>query len=210
MTDEWIWISRWEDFQHYKPERDRGPAWIKDYPKQLVDSRYLELTDRQRALLADIRRVFAMTAARLPRDTRVVSRYRHRQTFRSDLETLNHAGYIEFVSREGLEQRLEFLYASRAPARSKEGEREGEVEELSVGESSSSNRSDETRTPRASPNGRAATSQLETLKAYVHRVWNDYPDKGVLVDELADRGTDLADATTIVEREHQLRQEANA
>jgi hypothetical protein len=121
MTEEWVWISRWEDFQHYQPERDRAPAWIKDYTKQLSDYRYLALTDRQRALLSDLRRSFAVTSGWVPRSVAVISRHRHRQTFRSDLEALNHAGFIEFCSRESLENRLDQLYASRAPARSRRG-----------------------------------------------------------------------------------------
>lgn len=122
--DMYVWITRWDEFQHYKPERDRAPAWIKDYTKQMNDDRYLRLTDRQRALLRDLRDVFAVTFARLPRDTRVISRHRHRQTFRSDLDALEQAGLIEQISRETLERRLEKLYTSRAPARSKEKEEE--------------------------------------------------------------------------------------
>ncbi len=128
-VDLWIWISRWDEFQHYKPERDRGPAWIKDYTKQMLDSRYLQLTDRQRALLRDMRDVFAMTAGRLPDDHAVIARHRHRQTRDADLKALNHAGFIESVSRETLENRLEKLYASRAPARSSEVEVEEEKDQ---------------------------------------------------------------------------------
>ena len=44
MNDElWIWVTRWDDFQHYTPEPDRAPAWIKSYTKQLDDDRYLSL-----------------------------------------------------------------------------------------------------------------------------------------------------------------------
>src|SRR6266540_3061047 len=106
-----IWICRWDEFQHYRPERDRPPAWIKTYTKQMHDARYLELPDRARALLHDLRHVFAVTAGQLSRDTRVVSQHRHRQTFRADLERLNHAGFIDFISRETLDQRLEELYS---------------------------------------------------------------------------------------------------
>ena len=130
--DEYVWITRWEEFQHYAPRRDRGPAWIKDHTAQLDDERYLDLTDRQRALLGDIRRVFAMTRGRLSRDTRTISRHRHAQTRDADLVALNHAGFIEFVSREALDHRLEKFYASRAPARSQEAEAEAE-EDLAKG-----------------------------------------------------------------------------
>ena len=90
--DRYVWITRWEDFQHYEPRRDRGPAWIKDHTAQLSDERYLRLTDRQRALLQDLRRGFAMTRGRLPDDCRMITRQRNSQTRRSDLDALNDAG----------------------------------------------------------------------------------------------------------------------
>jgi hypothetical protein len=134
MSDElYIWISRWREFQHYRPQRDRGPAWIKDYTRQLDDDRYLNLTDRQRALLSDLRRIFAVTLLRVPHDTRAITRHRHSQTFRSDLEALNHAGFIEVVSREVLEQRLEELYRSSRPEAETEVEKETEAVQNSTG-----------------------------------------------------------------------------
>jgi hypothetical protein len=127
MTErQYIWITGWERFQHYTPRRDRGPAWIKDYGAQLDDERYLELTDRQRALLQDLRRIFAVMRAQLPRDTRLISRRRGRQTFRTDLEALNQAGFLTFCSRTTLDQALDQLYASRA---SQEVELELELEQ---------------------------------------------------------------------------------
>lgn len=127
MAERWIWIVRWPEFQHYTPERDRAPAWIKDYPRQLDDARYLRLTDRQRALLGDLRRVFATMRGRLPDDAAMIARRRGRQTRDVDLEALSHAGLIEFCSRQVLDQRLEKLYASRARPRARE-EVEGEEE----------------------------------------------------------------------------------
>jgi hypothetical protein len=125
MADEWIWISRWEDFQHYPVERDRAPAWIKAYNKQLDDWRYLQLSNRQRALLADLRHIFSTTHAQLKHDASMIGARRHAETRHADLEALNHAGLIQFISRATLESRLEQLYASRAPARSR---REGSKE----------------------------------------------------------------------------------
>jgi hypothetical protein len=116
----YIWVTRWEEFQHYKPDPKRGPAWIKAYTAQLHDDRYLGLTDRQRSLLHDLRLIFAVTRGRLPRSEAVIARHRHRQTFRSDLEALNRAGLIEFVSRAGLEQRLETLYSRSRSKKEKE------------------------------------------------------------------------------------------
>jgi hypothetical protein len=127
VSEQYIWISRWEDFQHYAPKRDRGPAWIKDYTAQLSDERYLRLTDRQRALLRDLRDVFATMRGRLPDDAAMITRQRNSQTRRGDLSALNRAGFIQFLSRRSLEHRLDEFYASRAPARSQEPEPEPEA-----------------------------------------------------------------------------------
>ena len=129
MTDPtYIWIVRWEEFQHYAPSRERGPAWIKDYTAQLSDERYLRLSDRQRALLRDLRDIFATFRGRLPDDSRMITRQRNSQTRRGDLDALNHAGFIRFLSRPDLDLALEAFYASRAPARSQEEEVEEELE----------------------------------------------------------------------------------
>jgi hypothetical protein len=130
----WLWITRWDEFQHYPPEPDRGPSWIKDYTKQLRDVRYLNLSDRQRALLSDLRRVFAVMFPWVPRDVAVIARQRGRQTFRADLEALNKAGFIEFCSRPTLERRLEEFYASRAPARSRRSKKEKDLKPSAVSE----------------------------------------------------------------------------
>ena len=111
----YIWIPRWRDFQHYKPDPERGPAWIKTHTAQLNDDRYLDLTDRQRALLHDLRMMFATFRGRLRHDAPTIARHRNTQTRHADLVSLNHAGLIEVISRETLEQRLDQLYSrSRA------------------------------------------------------------------------------------------------
>lgn len=120
--DRYIWIVRWADFQHYTPERDRAPAWIKTYTKQLDDDRYTDLPPRRRQLLNDLRLAFGRTSYRLSDDTRTLSRRLVTKVRRDDLDALNHAGLIEYISKATLDQRLEQLYASRAPARSKEEE----------------------------------------------------------------------------------------
>ena len=122
----YIWISRWEDFQHYRPRRDRGPAWIKTHTSQLSDSRYLELTDRQRSLLHDLRMMFATFRGRLTHDCAMLARQRNAQTRRDDVEALVHAGHIEVVSREVLEKRLEHFFKSRSPEVEVEEEKEKE------------------------------------------------------------------------------------
>lgn len=125
--DTYIWINRWEDFQHYPPRRDRGPAWIKSYSAQLDDERYWRLSNRQRALLHDLRHMFATMRARLPHDRRMIEARRQAETRHADLQALNQAGFIIVCSRQELDQRLDNLYASRVPAHSQEEEVEKEV-----------------------------------------------------------------------------------
>ncbi len=201
MADEWIWIPHWdgpEGFQHYT---DRDPIWIKNYTRLLSHDAYRTLSMSQRGIIHGIWMEYARSTRRLRGDTASLSRQLGQRVLSVQLKSLCDAGFMQIVDSAALEE-LASTRATRA-TRSQEAETETEVEELSVGESSSSNRSDETRTPRASPNGRAAVSQLETLKAYVHRVWDDYPDKGVLVDELGDRGATYAEATNIITAEQE-------
>jgi hypothetical protein len=120
MSDErYIWIARWGEFQHYKLEPHRAPAWIKQYTRQL-DDRYLDLTPGERALLHDLRAEFARARSELRADPQRLSSRIGTTVYRRQLERLNDAGFIEFLSRTALEQRLEELYASSSP--------EGEVE----------------------------------------------------------------------------------
>jgi hypothetical protein len=106
--DLYIWVTRWDDFQTYQKKRGRpwAPPWIRNYTAQLSDARYLDLTDRQRALLHDLRMVFAMTRGQLRHDAATIARYRHRQTRDEDLVALNHAGFIEVCSGTVLERKL--------------------------------------------------------------------------------------------------------
>jgi hypothetical protein len=131
MSDQtFIWITRWEDFQHYAPERDRAPGWIKAYTKQLSDDRYLNLTSAQRALLHDLRCEFARAHGELTNDTRRIAQRIGLRVTNGNLEALNHAGFIEFLSREALDLALDKFYASRARDRAhqREVDKEGEIE----------------------------------------------------------------------------------
>lgn len=147
---EWIWVSRWEDFQHYRPDPHRAPAWIKSYTKQLDDDEYRSLTPVQRALLHDLRLAFAKAHGKLSTGTRQVRgstatapRQHHESITRgtrqlsqrlgyrvttASLEALRHAGFIEFVSRETLEHRLEKLYSPPRARVEVEKEKEKEKE----------------------------------------------------------------------------------
>jgi hypothetical protein len=111
VSDErYIWVNRWNDFQHYKPDPKRGPAWIKNHTSQLHDERYLRLTDRQRSLLHDVRMLFATFRGRLSYSTPTLARQRGLQTRDADVKALVAAGFILILSREGLDQALEHFY----------------------------------------------------------------------------------------------------
>lgn len=112
MAERYIWISRWEEFQHYRPERDRAPAWIKSYTKQLDDDRYLDLSSADRGLLSDLRAEFARARSRLLADRKRLSSRLGATVYQRQLDSLNRAGFIEFISRPTLEKRLEQLYSS--------------------------------------------------------------------------------------------------
>lgn len=170
MSDEWIWICRWEDFQHYAAERDRGPAWIKQYTKQLDDDRYTDLPPRARSLLHDLRMAFARCSYRVrisggPRAHRertvsgTLSQRVMQRVYTSDLELLNRAGFIEFISREVLEKRLDQLYASRAPAHSRRQQQKKTAEKPEPPKPSSPNVNDAT--PGEEPSTSAAAENLE-------------------------------------------------
>lgn len=128
-TREYIWISRWEEFQHYKPERDRAPAWIKAYTKPLDDDRYLKLSTHSRGLLHDLRMAFARAHGELPMNTRQLSHRLHYRVTTPHIELLNHAGFIDILSRQTLEQRLEELYSDSSPRARPRAHREVEREE---------------------------------------------------------------------------------
>lgn len=124
----YIWIVRWGDFQHYASERDRAPAWIKTYTKQLDDDRYLDLSPTQRALLADLRLAFSRARAELRLDRKRLTLRLSMTVYQRDLEALNHAGFIDFCSREVLDQRLEKFYSNSSPRARPRTRREEEKE----------------------------------------------------------------------------------
>lgn len=128
MIDAWIWICRWEDFQHYRPERDRAPAWIKSYTKQLDDDRYRRLSLHQRGVLDSLRIAFAQAHGKLSADTRQLSYRVGGRVAVVQLKALCDAGLIAIVSRDVLEQRLEALYNKSSPHARPRAREEGEEE----------------------------------------------------------------------------------
>ena len=120
----YLWIARWREFQHYKPEPGRVPFWIKDYMKQLDADRYRSLTLAQRGLLASLRQAFSKAEAKLTCDRSKLSARLGATVYQRDLDALNHAGYIEVISRATLDRRLEEVYSCSRPEKEKEKEKE--------------------------------------------------------------------------------------
>ena len=97
MTEErWIVIVGWETFQHPDAGRSSTPPWIKDATAQLSKDEYRDLSGHLRGVLHDLRLEYARSHRQLRDST--VSLYRRLgfRVSRRDLESLNHAGFIEF------------------------------------------------------------------------------------------------------------------
>jgi hypothetical protein len=152
---QWIWIHNWEKFQHYK---QRQPTWIKVYVELLGDDRYLSLTSSRRGLLHGLHLAFTWTRLELPLDLKKINTWLRLEAKMTDIEALNHAGFIEILASSVLAERLQgarAALASRAPARSPDVEKEVEEKQPTV-VSASSTRSDETEAAAPALNGRAA------------------------------------------------------
>jgi hypothetical protein len=100
MSEVWIIIPGWAKFQHYPS--NRGIAWVKDYLDQLDRDEYMALTFAQRGLLKDLRKLYARRRGVLSGDTASLSRALSERVLSTQLEALNHAGYIEFSASKPL------------------------------------------------------------------------------------------------------------
>lgn len=126
--DLYIWMRNWERFQHYK---DRTPDWIKAYTELMSSDDYLRLSLGRRGILHGLWLEFASSRRRLLLDTAIISRRLNGRVTMADIDSLNHAGFLEIVASGVLaerEQAYSRALASRAPARSREPEPEEEKE----------------------------------------------------------------------------------
>ncbi len=89
----YLHICHWDRFQHYKK---RNPPWIRLYTDLLSRDDYLNLTGHRRAILHGLWIEYARSSRRLPDDTVTLSRRLELRVLRTDLDALNHAGFIEF------------------------------------------------------------------------------------------------------------------
>lgn len=106
MSDLWIVIPRWEEFQHRDVGRSKVPPWIKNLTRLLSDDDYLDLTWEQRGLLHGLWLEYArslrhLRVVRAPSERQPtaglgsLSRRLGRTVRFSQLEALRDAGFIE-------------------------------------------------------------------------------------------------------------------
>lgn len=99
-----IVVRNWERFQHrdvVRAKHGRAPVWIKLYTELLSDEAFLSLSEHRRLVLICVWLEYARTRARLPLDTRSLSRRLQLRVTRADLEALNHAGFLGFLPADG-------------------------------------------------------------------------------------------------------------
>jgi hypothetical protein len=104
MSERYIWIPRWDEFQHYK---DRQPPWIKVYTRLLHDDDYLNLSGHRRSILHGLWLVFASSSRRVRLDSRSLSARLQIRITSEDLKALNRAGFVEVVASRTLAERLQ-------------------------------------------------------------------------------------------------------
>jgi hypothetical protein len=98
----YIHIARWNEFQHYK---DRDPKWIKVYTRINRDDNFLSLTGHRRAILLGLWLERAVSHSSLRLDTRMLTRRLQLRVTVSDIEALNHAGFITISASETVRKR---------------------------------------------------------------------------------------------------------
>jgi hypothetical protein len=96
MPDQWIVISRWDDFQHPDATRSGIPPWIKTYTRLLSSDDFLALSHHQRGVLLGLWLEYARARRQLRDSTVALTRRLGQRVTRRDLDSLNHAGFIEF------------------------------------------------------------------------------------------------------------------
>src|SRR5262245_20989128 len=102
MSDLYIVIPNWDRFQHYKS--DTKPPWIKLHTSVLHDDEFLKLTVAQRMALIGIWMLYAKSGRKVGVSTVSLSRQLSQRVTKRMLEARNHAGFIEFRSRDALEK----------------------------------------------------------------------------------------------------------
>jgi hypothetical protein len=101
MSERYIVIPRWEEFQHY---RDRDPVWVKVYTRLLSDDGFRDLTFHQRGVLVSLWIEYARSGRQLRDNTATLTRQLGGRVMTRDIEALTHAGFITFSASAPLAQ----------------------------------------------------------------------------------------------------------
>lgn len=96
MSDAWIVIPKWDNFQHRDMARSSVPPWVKMYTRLLSDDDYLGLSHHQRGVLMGIWLEYARSTRQLRGSTATLTRRLGQRVTTRDLTALNHAGFIGF------------------------------------------------------------------------------------------------------------------
>jgi len=199
----WIVVRNWERYQHRDALRGKehgAPPWIKNHLVLLSDDDYLALTAHQRAVFHGILLMYASSHGQCPANTRSMSRRLciHRIT-RSDLEALNHAGFIEFSASKPPAFRQPRVEESR-------GEPTLKGSRFSSGTTTRSDAPAGANAPPPAPeNLDVATKKAQAMIDFLRRMWDEYPDESYLVLELTDRGCRRDEAEDLVAQERARR-----
>lgn len=97
--DRWIVIPNWEKFQHPDAGRTDHTPWIKNLTRLLHNHAYMSLTQSQRGILHGLWILYASTRRDLNEALAkhlLVTNKAESRHWRSNLESLNHAGFIAF------------------------------------------------------------------------------------------------------------------
>ncbi len=106
----YIHIVNWDVHQHPDTTRNKTGAipWIKSYTGQLGDEDYLALNFSDRGLLESLRLQYAARRGRgISDSTASLCRLFGQRVMTTQLERLNHAGFIHFSASKSLASRLQ-------------------------------------------------------------------------------------------------------
>lgn len=115
----WISVRKWRTFQHYDPAK-RVPPWIKNATDLMANDAYLSLTTHRALMLHRLWLEYASSRCELSDDTLRLSRRLGMKVTRADLESLNHAGFIDIVASKALAEGYHGASASRARVEAEE------------------------------------------------------------------------------------------
>jgi hypothetical protein len=113
----YIYITNWDDFQHYK---DRRPVWIKNYVDLLENDAYLDLSARDRALLEGVWKLTGVCGngrvSAVPRSLKARLRLRY-----VNLDPLSQAGFLAVRASKALAIRYQVASTEVLLRRTKSG-----------------------------------------------------------------------------------------